>query len=381
MDAFLPHSGALADNLNRKIGIVGGAGYVGSSIANYLAEKHCQVKIFDIKPPTNCLNGEVEFRYCDIRDTLAVKENLKDLDLVIHTAIIQIPLINEKKKLGYKVNVVGTQNICKAVDENSNTKGMILTGTWHTIGEKELGGLIDEEFGFRPDKVENRARLYALSKMAQESIVRFYDEMSDKIYGIIRMGTVLGEGMPPKTAANIFIEQGLKGETITPYKHSMYRPMLYIDISDIYKAFENYVNKILNKEIEKSENSLAHIVNVYYPEPITILQLAENIRDTIIEYTNGRVKPTIEIVDKGIPLLFTKEDKKRIRVDIHKAKELLGLDQLKSPRESIRETIRLKLNNKVLTPILLSRTQKPNTGIRKGRQRKAYNLQAHLQED
>ena len=35
-----------------------------------------------------------------------------------------------------------------------------------------------------------RARLYALSKMAQEAIVRFYDEMSNKIFGIIRMGTV-----------------------------------------------------------------------------------------------------------------------------------------------------------------------------------------------
>jgi len=29
----------------------------------------------------------------------------------------------------------------------SNIKGMLLTGTWHTIGEKELKGTIDEEFG------------------------------------------------------------------------------------------------------------------------------------------------------------------------------------------------------------------------------------------
>jgi len=80
----------------------------------------------------------------------------------------------------------------------------------HTIGERELRGVIDEEFGFRPDKVEDRARLYALSKIAQESVVRFYDEVSEKIFGIVRMGTVLGMLMPEKTAANLFIENGLK---------------------------------------------------------------------------------------------------------------------------------------------------------------------------
>jgi nucleoside-diphosphate-sugar epimerase len=36
--------------------------------------------------------------------------------------------------------------------------------------------------------------------------------MSEKIFGIIRMGTVLGDGMLEKTAANIFIERALRGE-------------------------------------------------------------------------------------------------------------------------------------------------------------------------
>ena len=67
-----------------------------------------------------------------------------------------------------------------------------MCGTWHTIGERDLRGTVDEEFGFRPDKVEKRARLYALSKIAQESIVRYFDEMSEKVFGIIRLGTALG---------------------------------------------------------------------------------------------------------------------------------------------------------------------------------------------
>lgn len=329
-------------NLKPKIAIVGGSGFVGKSLASFLL-KDFDVKILDVKPIPEDLKGFVKYAHCDIRNYQETANGLNDVNLVIHAAIVQIPLINEDKSLGYEVNVIGTQNICKAVEENPNIRGMILAGSWHTIGERELKGTINEEFGFRPDKVEDRARLYVLSKIAQESIVRFYDEMSDKIYGIIRMGTVLGQGMPEKTAANIFIERGLKEESITPYRHSMYRPMLYVDIEDICHAFETYSNKILSDEIVKSNNSLTHIVNVYYPEPLTILELAEIIRDCIIESTGGKVRPKIEIVDKGDPSPFTNKDKDYIKVDIEKARKLFGLEKLKSPRDSIREIVKLRV--------------------------------------
>jgi UDP-glucose 4-epimerase len=221
---------------------------------------------------------------------------------------------------------------------------MILAGTWHTIGERDLQGVVDEEFGFRPDKVEDRARLYAFSKMAQEAIVRYHDEMSPKIYGIIRMGTVLGDGMPPETAASIFIRKGLDGETITPYSHSMHRPMLYVDIKDICNAYEIYASNILNGESRKSGNSLAHVVNVYYPQPITILDLAETVRKIIIKCTKGKLRPKVEIQDKGIPPIFNEDDKNKIKVNIDKAKRLLGLTKLRSPEESLTEIIEMQIH-------------------------------------
>ncbi|MFX0132850.1 MAG: NAD-dependent epimerase/dehydratase family protein [Candidatus Hodarchaeota archaeon] len=327
-----------------KISIIGGAGFIGRSLSKHLAEKFI-IKVLDIKPLPESLKGIVNHVYSDIRNYEEISSELEDVDLVIHTAIIQIPLINENKLLGYEINVVGTQNVCRAVEENPNIKGMILAGTWHTVGEQGLRGVIDEEFGFRPDKVEERARLYALSKIAQESVVRFYDEMSEKIFGIIRMGTVLGEEMPEKTAANIFIERGLKNEPITPYKHSMYRPMLYVDISDICRAFEAFVFKILYDDIKKPDSSLEHIVNVCYPEPITIFELAEIVRECIIENTKGKIKPNIEIIDKDTPIMFMKDDKNNIKVNINKAKILFGLTNLKSPKASINEIIHTRVEN------------------------------------
>jgi UDP-glucose 4-epimerase len=305
------------------------------------------VKVLDIKEPKDKLNG-AEFESCDIRDYDQVKKSLADVDLIIHTAIIQIPQINENKRLAYEVNFLGTRNVCKAVDESPNVKGMILAGSWHTIGEREVTGVVDEEFGIRPDKVEDRARLYALSKMSQEASVRFFDEMSEKTFGIIRMGTVLGEGMPENTAANIFITRGLKGESITPYKHSMHRPMLYVDIEDACKAYESFVKKILRNEIYGVGDSLSHIVNIYYPKPVTIFEIAKIVRDAIIKYTAGEITPQIEIVDQGKPMLFSEEDKDKIKIDIMKAKNLLNLERFTNPRDSIEKIIKGRINNNTI---------------------------------
>jgi len=327
---------------SHRIGILGGSGFVGFSLAKHLSSIF-DIKILDIKEPKD---KSINFVYesCDIRNYEQVTKALTDVDLAIHAAIVQIPLINEHKRLAYEVNFVGTDTVCRVVDEIPNIKGMILTGSWHTIGEKELAGVVDEEFGFRPDKVEDRARLYALSKIAQEVIVRFYDEMSDKIYGIVRTGTVLGEGMHEQTAANIFIAKGLKGESITPYKHSMYRPMLYVDMKDVSRVHEIFARKMLHRGKNKTGNNLPYVVNLYYPDPVTIMELAKIVRDTIMKYTKGKIRPPIRIIDQGIPPLFTKEDKNRIKIDITKAKKILGTESLTSPRKSIEEIVRNKLN-------------------------------------
>jgi nucleoside-diphosphate-sugar epimerase len=330
--------------LKSTVAIIGGAGFVSGWLARHFA-KNFEIIILDVKDPEKDLQGTATYISCDVRNYKNVAEALENVDLVIHTAIVQIPLINEQKRLGYEVNVNGTQNVCRAVEENSRIKGLILSGSWHTIGERDLKGVIDEEFGFRPDKVEDRARLYALSKIAQESIVRFFDEISEKTYGIIRMGTVLGEGMPEKTAANIFIENGLTGRPLTPYKHSMYRPMLYVNINDVCIAYEQFANKILHNEINGVGNSLDHIFNVLYPEPITILELAEAVRNAIIKVSNEKIKPEIKIVDKGIPMLFSKSDKTLIEADIRKSSEGLGINRLISPKESIERIVRRKLQN------------------------------------
>jgi UDP-glucose 4-epimerase len=255
--------------------------------------------------------------------------------LVIHTSIVQIPAITEQKRLAYEVNLRGTDNVCRAADESSRTKGLILSGSWHTVGERGLIGVIDEEFGFRPDKVEDRARLYVLAKMAQEAMVRFHDEMSQKVFGIIRMGTILGEGMPEKTAANLFIENGLGGKPLTPFTHSMYRPILYVDINDVCLAYENFAKKIIEESCIKKNNSLDHVYNLFWPKPINVYDMAVLIQNSISKVSKRRIQPEIVITNTNQSTSYHEDDKKLMKVNISKALNEFNIKKLKSPKESI----------------------------------------------
>ena len=328
-----------------RIAVVGGSGYIGTAIADYLSGDY-SVKVLDKNPLPKSLEGKAHYDKVDILNIKEIKDSLEDVDLVIHAAIIQIPIINEQRKLGFNVNFLGIQNVCRAVDESMSAKGMILTGTWHVFGEKGLNGIVDEAFGFRPDKVEARARLYALSKVAQEVIVRYFDEMSSKIFGIIRMGTVLGEGMPEKTAANIFISKGLNNEPITPFKHSMYRPMLFVDIKDICKAYAAYAENILAGKVKKEEDALAHIVNLCWNEPLTIFELAQIVKEQITSLTGGRINPRIDIVDSGETVLYDASDKLKLRVNNAKICSFLGIKELTSPKESLRRIISAQMRRR-----------------------------------
>jgi nucleoside-diphosphate-sugar epimerase len=321
------------------IGIVGGSGFVGSSLAKHLSSNF-RIKIFDKKPVFEGLGDGITFQQCDIRDYNDVKEKIRDVDLVIHTAIVQVPQINEQRKLGYEVNVLGTQNVCEAVNECESIKGLLLSGSWHILAESGLQGV----GGKRINLTEERSKYYTLTKQCQELIVKLYREISEKTYGIIRLGTVLGEGMPEQTAANLFISRGLKEEAITPYKHSMYRLMFYVDIKDVCEGFERFARKILDDKVKNEKDNTTHEVNLAYPNPYTILDIANIVKDAIRTQSRGEINPKIEIVDKGLPSPYALEDKQYVNIDVTQAKNFLEINNMTSPEESLERIISGRLH-------------------------------------
>ncbi len=119
--------------------------------------------------------------------------------------------------------------------------------------------------------------------------------------------------------------------------------MLYVDIEDICNAYEILIRKTFMGTFAKTEKRVPYVVNIYHPQPITILELAEIVQETIANCTHGEIKPDLVIVDKGNPPLFTKDDKSRIIVDTKKSVDLLGSRTLLAPAQSIEKIVKARL--------------------------------------
>jgi nucleoside-diphosphate-sugar epimerase len=326
--------------------LIVGCGFIGTTLAEFLSKKYTISTIDVIPQPESLKNLKIPHKIIDITNLEKLKDEIGNPNIIIHTAIIQIPKIIEDKKLGYNVNVVGTQNLCEVVSSNSKISGMILLSSWHTYGERDILGTLKEDIGYFPDNVEDRAKIYALSKTIQECIIRFYDEKENgKIYGAIKIGTALGENMPKGTAANIFINKALSGEPITPFKHSMNRPMFYVSVNDVCNVIEKYINHIINQDSQDVTN-IEHIMNVAYPEPISILDLAKFVQKSVENLTNGKIKPEVTIIDKSIQEVGDPDDKNKIHLDISKIKKYFEINSLEKPENIINELIKFRLNKK-----------------------------------
>jgi nucleoside-diphosphate-sugar epimerase len=117
--------------------------------------------------------------------------------------------------------------------------------------------------------------------------------------------------------------------------------MLFVDVEDVCKAYEVVVGKVLEGGLRGVNN----VFNIVYPEPVTVIELAEYVKQIVYEETGGRINPSIEVVDKGLPSAFTPQDKHRFQVKIDRVRELLGSHQLRHPKESLRRLVRNMLVN------------------------------------
>jgi len=328
-----------------KIAIVG-CGFLGTSLAKYLKD-FFSVTTFDVIPQPKLLqNYNIEHKICDITNFNQLQENIGNTTVIIHTVATNLSNI-PSNSLAYDINIRGMQNVCEMVSKNESIRGMILCSSWHVYGEQEILGEINEDYGYRPDKVEDRAKIYVLSKVIQDCIVRFFDKkQNEKIFGAFRLGTILDYNMRDDTAAGKFITKALAGDEVTPYKHSMNRPMFFVSMNDVCKSFKSFIDYILMKD-KKSVANVDHNFNLMYPTPLKIIDLANSIIDSVKKNSNGKILPKLSIVDMGIEepdSQIKHQVRDMTQIDISKINEYLNISSLTKPEDVIDQIIRSRLD-------------------------------------
>jgi UDP-glucose 4-epimerase len=108
-----------------KILVTGGAGFIGSNLAEKLAESH-EVTVLDdlyLGRKENLDSSGMEFVKGSVMNERLVSKACKDCDYVFHNAAMSSsPMFKELPKHGMEVNVLGFMNVMKAAKENGVKK-------------------------------------------------------------------------------------------------------------------------------------------------------------------------------------------------------------------------------------------------------------------
>ena len=180
--------------MNRYL-VTGGAGFIGSHIAEHLAAKGFFVRVVD-----NFLTGKeeniaafldgIELVRGDIRDLELCREALKDIDYVLHQAALpSVPRSVENPLLTNAINIEGTLNILLA-SKDASVKKVVFASSSSVYGD-------DERLPKKEGLEGNPLSPYAVTKQAGEKYCQVFSE----IYGLptvcLRYFNVFGPRQDP----------------------------------------------------------------------------------------------------------------------------------------------------------------------------------------
>lgn len=299
--------------------ITGGAGFIGSNIAEKLVEKGEDVRILDnfstgrrenIAP----LLDKIELIEGDIRDLPTVKEAVKGIDYILHQgAIPSVPRSIASPIESNEANANGTLNLLVAA-RDEGVKRMVYASSSSVYGDTP-------ELPKKEDMRPNPLSPYAVAKLAGEH----YCQVFFKIYGLetvcLRYFNVFGPRQDPTSqyAAVVpkFITAILLGKSPVIYGDGLQsRDFIYI---------ENVI--CANLLATQSPEAPGKVYNMACQKRFTLLELIDvlnGILDTKIKPVHADPKPG---------------DVKHSVADITRAKNELGFNVEVDFKEGLKRTI------------------------------------------
>lgn len=166
-----------------KIGLIGGSGFIGTTLAPDLWRDGHFVKIIDVQPSPQYPDA---FAHGDVRDAATLAHACAGCDILINLAAAHRDDI-KPLSLYHDVNVGGAQNVCQTARDH-NIRTIIFTSSAAVYGHQDK--IPDENSPFSP------INEYGRTKAAAEDVYRAWqaESPSDRTLVIIRPTVVFGPG-------------------------------------------------------------------------------------------------------------------------------------------------------------------------------------------
>ncbi len=165
--------------------VTGATGFIGSFIAENLVKKgeHVRALVRNTSDTALLKDLGVDIFYGDLTDSRSVKEAVKGMDKVFHSAAMVGDWMPRKE--AYKVNVEGTRWLVEAAVEEK-VERFIFVSSLAVLGMRDHHGTPDNAPRTKANDI------YADTKIDSEALVEEYGRLYNLPFTIIRPGFVFG---------------------------------------------------------------------------------------------------------------------------------------------------------------------------------------------
>jgi len=299
--------------------VTGGAGFIGSHIAEALVKRGDRVRVLD-----NLITGrrenlspiadEIEFIEGDIRDYATTLRAVQGARVIFHQAAVpSVPRSVAEPALNHDINVNGTFNVLMAARE-AGARRVVYAASSSAYGETET-------LPKREDMPPSPLSPYAAAKLFGE----YYCQVFTQVYGLetvsLRYFNVFGPRQDPSSpysgVISKFITALLKGAL----------PMIYGD-GEQSRDFTYIANVVdANLRAAESNEAIGQVMNLGIGERITLNRLLAELQKVIGANLPARYEET------------RAGDVRHSLADISRAQELIGYRPLVGLAEGLKRTV------------------------------------------
>lgn len=306
--------------MNNRMLVTGGAGFIGSNLAEELIAQGASVCILDnlvtgFRENLEEIKGDLDFVEGDLNDPAALKKALEGVEVVFHQAALpSVPRSVTNPQETHQACVNGTFALLNAA-KDSGVRRLIYAASSSAYGDQPVLPKVET---MSPQPLSP----YAGAKLMGE----YYCRIFAHVYGLetlcLRYFNVFGPRQNPGSqysgVISRFIHALMTGET----------PVIYGD-GEHSRDF-TYIANVINANIKAAQTSqgIGEVMNVANGERVTLNQLLETIKkitgkpDVTADYQPSR-----------------KGDVKDSQADNTRAVEWLGYEKLVDLEEGLIKTI------------------------------------------
>jgi len=306
--------------------ITGGAGFIGSHLADALLRRGYDVSLIDDLSTGRRENiahiendPRVDVTIGSILDTERLKPLVDACDVIFHmAAAVGVRLIVNKPLHSLVTNIEGTHNVLKLAAQSG--KKTLLASSSEIYGKSE-----ECPFGETANRLLGSTTitrwLYSTTKAADEFLALAYFREQGLPVVIARLFNVVGPRQSAQYGMVIptFVRQALRAEAVTVYGDGQ-QTRCFACVYDVVEALI---------DLMENPDAAGDVFNVGSDEEVTIQQLAER----VIAAT-GSTSP-IEFIPYEVAFAGGFEDMRRRVPDISKLRNLTGY----KPRYDLNRTL------------------------------------------